>query len=51
MRTLGFGEGRKAEQAMPLASGRQVCSEAQPIPPSPPLFRPILREVFFSFLG
>ncbi len=51
MRTLGFGEGRKAEQAMPLALGRQVCSEAQPIPPSPPLLRAVLCEVFFSFLG
>ncbi len=30
MRTLGFGEGRQAEQAMPEAR-----SEAQSIPPSP----------------
>jgi hypothetical protein len=28
--------GQSAEQAMPLASGRQACSEAKPIPPSPP---------------
>jgi len=28
MRTLGFGEGRKAEQAMPQALGRQARSEA-----------------------
>jgi len=37
MRTLGFGEAERPSRQCRQALDRQVRSEAQPIPPSPPL--------------
>jgi len=39
MRTLGFGEGRQAEQAMPEALGRRPGAKRSQSLPLRPLFR------------